>query len=60
MNENIMKTRKEIHREYGERVKPSGVFQIKNAGNGKMLLGRSVNLEGPLNEHRFMPRINKA
>ncbi|HSL45029.1 MAG TPA: GIY-YIG nuclease family protein [Anaerolineales bacterium] len=58
MNENRIKTRKEIHREYKERVKPSGVFQIKNMANGKVLLGSSLNLEGPLNKHRFLLRIN--
>ena len=58
MNENTKKTRKEIHREYEERVKPSGVFQVKNLANGKVLLGSSLNLEGPLNKHRFMLRIN--
>ena len=58
MNENQMKTRKEIHREYKERVKPSGVFQVKNLATGKVLLGSSLNLEGPLNKHRFMLKIN--
>lgn len=58
MKEKRMKTRKEIHREYKERVKPSGVFQIKNLVKGKVLLGSSLNLEGPLNKHRFMLRIN--
>lgn len=58
MKEKRMKTRKEIHREYKERVKPSGVFQVKNLVNGKVLLGSSLNLEGPLNKHRFMLRIN--
>jgi hypothetical protein len=58
MNAKDSKTRKEIHREYKERVKPSGVFQIKNLSNGKVLLGSSLNLEGPLNKHRFMLRIN--
>jgi hypothetical protein len=58
MTEDKMKTRKEIHREYKERVKPSGVFQIKNLSNGKVLLGSSLNLEGPLNKHRFMLKIN--
>jgi hypothetical protein len=57
MNEQIKKTRKEINRQYKERVKPSGVFQIKNMTNGKVLLGSSLNLEGPLNKHRFMLRI---
>lgn len=58
MNEQTMKTRKEIHSEYKERVKPSGVFQIRNLANGKVLLGSSLNLEGPLNKHRFMLKIN--
>jgi hypothetical protein len=58
MKEKRMKTRKEIHREYKERVKPSGVFQIKNLANGRVLLGSSLNLEGPLNKHRFMLKIN--
>lgn len=59
-----MKSRKEIHREYKERVIPAGVFQVKNTANRKILLGSSLNLEGPLNRHRFMLRIgshtNKA
>ena len=58
MTEQRMRTRKEIHREYRERMKPSGVFQIRNLANGKVLLGSSLNLEGPLNKHRFMLRIN--
>jgi hypothetical protein len=58
MKEDRMKTRKEINREYKERVKPSGVFQVKNLSNGKVLLGSSLNLEGPLNKHRFMLKIN--
>ena len=59
-----MKTRKEINQEYLERPKPAGVFQIKNTTNGKVLLGSSLNLEGPLNKHKFMLKIgshkNKA
>ena len=58
MKDKNVKTRKEINREYKERVKPSGVFQIKNMANGKVLLGSSLNLEGSLNKHRFMLRIN--
>ena len=58
MKEMRMKTRKEIHREYKERVKPSGVFGIRNMANGRVLLGSSLNLEGPLNKHRFMLKIN--
>ena len=40
-----------------KRVKPAGIFQIKNTLNGKVLLGSSLNLEGPLNGHRFMLKI---
>jgi group I intron endonuclease len=62
--ENSVKSKKDIHREYKERVKPSGVFQVKNIGNGKVLLGSSLNLDGSLNKHRFMLKIgshtNKA
>ena len=62
--ENKKKSRKEINKEYQERVKPAGVFQVKNTSNGKILLGSSLNLEGPLNRHRFLLGIgshpNKA
>ncbi|MBK8822872.1 MAG: GIY-YIG nuclease family protein [Anaerolineales bacterium] len=59
-----MKTRKDIHREYKERSIPAGVYQVKNKINGRILLGSSLNLEGPLNRHKFMLKIgshtNKA
>jgi group I intron endonuclease len=51
-----MKSRKELNREYLERPKPSGIFQVKNKANGKVLLGSTLNLEGALNGHRFMLR----
>jgi group I intron endonuclease len=57
MSEN-KKTRKELQREYQERVKPSGVYQVKNLANGKVLLGSSLNLEGLLNRNRFTLRNN--
>ncbi|MCE9645691.1 MAG: GIY-YIG nuclease family protein [Chloroflexi bacterium] len=52
-----MKSRKDINREYLERVKPAGVYQVKNTVNGRVLLGSSLNLEGPLNRHKFMLKI---
>jgi group I intron endonuclease len=51
-----MASRKELIREYKEAPKPAGIFQIKNLANGKVLLGSSLNLHGPLNKHRFMLR----
>ena len=32
---------------------------VKNTANGKVLLGSSLNLEGPLNSHKFMLTIGK-
>jgi hypothetical protein len=49
-----LKSKKEINQEYLAREKPAGVFQVKNTANGKVLLGSSLNLEGPLNSHKFM------
>src|SRR5512140_3101578 len=54
-----LKTRQDIKREYKERKKPAGVFQVKNTANGKVLLGSSLNLEGPLNSHKFMLSIGR-
>ena len=45
--------KKEINREYKERKIPSGVFQIRNTANGKVLLVSALNLEGRLNRHKF-------
>ena len=54
-----VKSREDIKREYKERRKPAGVFQVKNVANGKVLLGSSLNLEGPLNSHKFMLSIGR-
>ena len=54
-----MKSRQELSREYRERRKPAGIFQVKNTVNGKVLLGSSLNLEGPLNGHKFMLTIGR-
>ena len=50
-------TKRELKRQYKERVRTAGVFQVKNIANGKVLLGSSLDLEGPLNGHRFMLTI---
>ncbi|MGK4008647.1 metalloregulator ArsR/SmtB family transcription factor [Sorangium sp. So ce1036] len=52
-----MATRKELKRQYLETPKQAGIFQVKNTVNGKVLLGSSTNLHGPLNKHRFMLSI---
>jgi len=47
-------SRKELKREYREKPLVPGVFQIKNKVNGKLFLGSSLNINGPLNAHEFM------
>ena len=54
-----LKSKKDIIREYKERKKPSGIFQIKNIANGKLLLGSSQNLEGILNSQKFKLSIGQ-
>ena len=55
--ENQGKTRAELRRAYKETPRQAGIFQIKNTQTGKILLGSSTNLHGPLNKHRFMLSI---
>jgi len=50
-------SRRDLKRQYKERPRVAGVFQVKNTANGKVLLGSSLNLDGPLNSHRFMLTI---
>ncbi len=54
-----MKNLRDVKREYKERRKAAGVFQVKNTANGKVLLGSSMNLEGPLNRNKFMLTIGR-
>lgn len=54
-----MKSKQDIKREYKERVNTAGIFQVKNLVNGKVFLGSSLNLDGPLNQHKFMLSIGK-
>jgi hypothetical protein len=55
----MAKSRQDLKREYKERKLTAGVFQVRNNANGKVLLGSSLNLDGPLNGHRFMLTIGK-
>jgi DNA-binding HxlR family transcriptional regulator len=54
-----MDARSEIRKEYKEAPRQAGVFQVKNTVNGKILLGSSKNLHGPLNKHRFLLSIGR-
>ena len=49
-----MDSRAELKRQYKETPKQAGIFLVTNTQNGKVLLGSSTNLHGPLNKHRFL------
>lgn len=51
------RTRAEHKRQYREEPRRAGVFVIRNTASGKLLLGSSMNLRGPLNRHRFLLSI---
>ena len=53
------KTRADLRRAYKETPRQAGIFQIKNTRTGRILLGSSTNLHGPLNKHRFMLSVGK-
>lgn len=52
-------SRAELRRAYKEAPRQAGIFQIKNLDSGKLLLGSSTNLHGPLGKHRFMLSIGR-
>ncbi|MFC1781394.1 GIY-YIG nuclease family protein [Planctomycetota bacterium] len=52
-----MAIRKDIKREYKERGKQAGIFQVKNTLNGKFLLGSRLNIDGILNRQKFQLSI---
>ncbi|PCC73822.1 hypothetical protein SAMN02745121_06259 [Nannocystis exedens] len=51
------RTRAEQKRQYREQPRQAGIYLIRNTVSGKLLLGSSMNLHGPLNRHRFMLSI---
>lgn len=44
-----MVDKKQLKREYKERIPAAGIFIVQNKHNGRFLLGSSRNLAGPLN-----------
>jgi len=52
-----MDRKAELKLAYKNRPVKAGVFQIKNKVNGKLLLGSSLNLDGPLNRYKFELRL---
>lgn len=50
--------KKEIKREYRQRAPDMGIFQIRNLENGKVRIGRAMDLNGKLNSERFQLKNN--
>lgn len=48
-----MDTKKELKNKYKQTPRPMGIYQIKNTVNGKILIGRSLNLEGSKNSYLY-------
>lgn len=49
--------RKEMIRQYKDRVQPMGVFRVHNTVDGKSLVGSSVDAPAFLNRERFQLKI---
>jgi group I intron endonuclease len=45
--------KKKLISDYKNTKVPMGIYMIKNKVTGKVLLGSSLNLNGPLNRHKF-------
>lgn len=48
-----MMDKKEIKREYKQRAPDMGIFQIRNLENGRVYIGRAMDLNGKLNSEKF-------
>jgi hypothetical protein len=53
-----MMDKKEIKREYRQRAPDMGIFQIRNLENGKVCIGRAMDLNGKLNSEKFQLKNN--
>jgi hypothetical protein len=49
--------KKEGRKKYKQTIQPMGVYQVRCAANGKLLVGSSRNLPGKLNSIRFQLRM---
>ncbi len=49
--------KKESRKKYKQTIQPMGVYQVRCAGNGKLLVGSSRNLPGKLNSIKFQLRM---
>lgn len=50
--------KKEVRNQYKMTPPDMGIYQVRNKKNGKVLLGRALDLHGRLNSERFQLRNN--
>ena len=50
--------KKELRKRYKENVQPIGVFQIRNARNGRIFVDSAKNLQGKINREKFLLKNN--
>lgn len=48
-----MPDKKELKNQYKQTPPKMGIFQIKNLANGKIFIGRGLNIQGKLNSSKF-------
>ena len=48
-----MTSKEELKKQYKQSPPPMGIFRIKNIANGKIFIGRGMNLAGKLNSNKF-------
>ena len=53
MEVNIMDKKNELKREYKENPPLAGIYKITNNKNGKIFVGKGLNVQGRLNRHTF-------
>ncbi len=48
-----MTNKKELKKQYKANPPKMGIFQIKNLANGKIFIGRGMNVQGKINSSKF-------
>ena len=48
-----MTDRSRIKKQFKQTLTPMGIFQIKNKRNGKVFIGKAMNLPGTIRRHQF-------
>lgn len=50
--------KKEIKQQYKQKLPDMGIYQVRNLENGKIYIGRTLELQGKLNSEKFQLKHN--